>query len=106
MKKVVTIPAVDFAMRTLHADDVRKVRALFERLGNCEADEFIRTHSYPLEEVGDTYVLQTTNDIRIFFKVDAQKVTIVDIAKKPAILTTGSSELRSQSWVSTENQPS
>ena len=34
-------------------------------------------------------VLKTSSDIRIFFKLEGDTITILDIAKKPAIVTSG-----------------
>jgi hypothetical protein len=89
MKKVVTTQAVDMALRTLDSEGVERVRAWFDRLRNWDRDEFVRTHSRLLEGFTDTYVLQTSSDIRIFFRIEGDTIAIVDIAKKPAIVTSG-----------------
>jgi mRNA-degrading endonuclease RelE of RelBE toxin-antitoxin system len=89
MKKIVTTPPVDIALRTLDADGVRKVHAWFDHLRNWEDDEFVRAHSHTLEGVSGVYVLKTGTDIRIFFRIDGNTVTILDIAKKAAIMSSG-----------------
>jgi hypothetical protein len=89
MKKIVTTPAVEIAMRTLDPDGVRRVHAWFSHLANWDNDETVRKNSELLEEVPGVYVLRTTTDIRIFFRIDGGSVTILDVAKKSAILTSG-----------------
>ena len=89
MKTVVTTPPVDIALRTLDPDSVRKVHAWFDNLKNWENDATVRKNSQALEGVPDVYVLRTTTDIRIFFTIEGERITILDIAKKPAILTSG-----------------
>jgi hypothetical protein len=86
MKKVVTTLPVDIALRTLEADDVRKIHAWFDHLRNWDGDAFVRTHSHSLEEVPGVHVLNTSTDIRIFFRIDGNTITILDIAKKSAIM--------------------
>jgi hypothetical protein len=90
MKKIVTTPPVDFALRTLDTEDVRKVRAWFDHLRNWDGDAFVRARSHALEEVPGVYVLKTSTDIRIFFRLDGNTITILDIARRPAIIGSGS----------------
>jgi hypothetical protein len=90
MKTVVTTPAVESALRTLDAAGRRSVHAWFDHLGNWDQDEFVRTHSHSLEGVAGAFVLKTNSDIRIFFRIDGDTITILDLAKKSAILASGS----------------
>jgi hypothetical protein len=90
MKKVVTTRDVDVALRTLDEANRRTVHSWFGRLANWDNDEFVRRHSHPLESFPDVYVLQTSTDFRIFFKMDGATVTILDIATKRSILLSGS----------------
>lgn len=89
MKKIVTTPPVDIALRTMNAEEVRRVRAWFDHLQNWDSDDYVRRRSHSLEEVPDVYVLKTSSDIRIFFRFDGDTVTILDVAKKAAIYTSG-----------------
>jgi mRNA-degrading endonuclease RelE of RelBE toxin-antitoxin system len=89
MKKIVTTPPVDIALRTMDADDVRRVQAWFDHLRNWDGDEYVRSHSHSLTGVPDVYVLKTTTDIRIFFRIDAETITILDIARRSAISASG-----------------
>jgi len=89
MKKVITTLPVDIALRALDTDGVRKVYAWVDHLRNWDGDEFVRTHSHSLEGVSGVYVLKTSTDIRIFFKIDGNTITVLDIAKKPSIMSSG-----------------
>ncbi len=89
MKNVVTTPPVDIALRALDTKGVRQVHSWFDHLSNWDGDEFVRTRSHSLDGVPGVYVLRTSTDIRIFFKIDGNTITILDVAKKPAIMTSG-----------------
>jgi hypothetical protein len=89
MKKIVTTPLVDIALRTLNADDVRRVQAWFDHLRHWDSDDSIRRHAHRLEEVPGVYLLKTNSDIRIFLKIEGDTLTILDVAKKAAIVTSG-----------------
>jgi len=89
MKQVVLAPAVEIAMRTLDPEGARRVRAWFTYLERWDTDEVVRSNSAQLQEMPGVYVMRTTTDIRIFFRIDGDTVTILDVAKKAAILTSG-----------------
>jgi hypothetical protein len=42
-----------------------------------------------LDQIPGVYVMRTTTDIRIFFRLDGETVTVLDVAKTPAILSSG-----------------
>jgi hypothetical protein len=88
MKKVVTTPAVDLAVRTLGPDEVRQVHAWFGHLANWDSDPFVRERSHALTGVPGAHVLRTTTDMRIFFTIEGDTITVLDVAKKQAIMTT------------------
>jgi hypothetical protein len=89
MKKVVLAPDVEIAMRTLDPDGARRVQAWFTYLERWDTDEAVRENSTPLKDLPGVYVMRTTTDIRIFFRIDGDTVTVLDVAKKAAILTSG-----------------
>lgn len=68
---------------------MRWVQAWFSYLERWDTDEVVRRNSEPLPEMPGVYVMRTTTDIRIFFRIDGDTVTILDVAKKAAILTSG-----------------
>jgi mRNA-degrading endonuclease RelE of RelBE toxin-antitoxin system len=80
--KVIVPPSVTAAIKTLDADENRKVRSWLDHLKNWEHDEHLRSTSKAMI-YKDTYVLNTSDDIRIFFTLDVKKkaITVVDIAK-------------------------
>ena len=86
MKKLVTTPPVDIALRMLDTEDRRRVHAWFDHLKNWDNDSFVRSHSVPLETVEDVYVFRTSSDLRIFFRFDGDQIVILDLASKDAIL--------------------
>lgn len=88
MKSVVTTPAVDLALRTLGPDDVRRVNAWFIHLANWDGDPFVRENSHVLAEVPGVRVFRTSKDTRIFFTIEGDTVTILDVATKQATMTT------------------
>jgi mRNA-degrading endonuclease RelE of RelBE toxin-antitoxin system len=89
MKNLITTTPVDIALQSLDADDVRKVLAWFDNLRNWDNDPFVRRHSHKLDSVPGVYVLMTSSDIRIFFRIDGDTVTVLDVAKKSSILASG-----------------
>lgn len=88
MKKVVTTPTVDLALRTLGPEDVRRVHAWFDHLANWDDDPFVRENSHALDEVPGVRMFRTSTDTRIFFTIEGDTITVLDVAKKQAILTT------------------
>ncbi len=89
MKKVVISPAVEIATQSLNPDGVRRMHAWFDYLQRWDEDEVVRRNSVLLDSVPGVYVMRTTTDIRIFFRIDGDIVTVLDIARTPAILTSG-----------------
>jgi hypothetical protein len=76
----------DIALRTLNQDDRQSVLAWVDHLRNWEGDDYVRSHSHRLPSSENTYVLQTSTDLRIFFTKEADKITVFDITKRPALL--------------------
>jgi hypothetical protein len=64
--KVIKQRSVDAAIRTLSDEDRRKVFAWLDHLENWENDEHVRKMSKKTI-YHDVYVLNTSDDIRIFF---------------------------------------
>jgi hypothetical protein len=89
MKKVQYAPAVELSMRSLDPGGVRKVHAWFDYLRRWDEDEVVRKNSLPLPGHEGVYVLRTTTDIRIFFRIEGDTITVLDIAKQSAIAASG-----------------
>jgi hypothetical protein len=89
VKTVVKAPAVDLSLQSLDPDGVRKVQAWFDYLARWDEDEVVRNNSFPLPGHEGVYVLRTSTDIRIFFRIDGGTLTILDVAKLAAIIASG-----------------
>ena len=90
--KIVQTPPVEIAIRTLSQEDRRRVWAWFNHLANWENDSFVREHSRRLPSSSNVYVLSTSNDdFRIFFRLEDDRIEILDIATRSAIMTSGQS---------------
>lgn len=88
MKKVVTTPAVDLALRTLGPEEVRRIHAWFEHLANWDGDPFVRENSHALVQVPGVRVFRTSTDTRIFFTIEGDTITVLDVARKQSIMRT------------------
>jgi hypothetical protein len=87
--KLVLTNAAEIGLRTLGQDDRQRVFAWFSSLRNWKNDKFVREHSHKLGSLENTYVFQTATDIRVFFKIEIETITVVDIATKSTILMSG-----------------
>jgi hypothetical protein len=85
MKLVQTQP-VEIALRTLDPEDRRQVLGWFHLLKNWENDPFVREHSHPLASADGVYMLRTSSDIRIFFKLEQDQIVVLDIAKQATLM--------------------
>lgn len=75
-------------MSSLDPDGVRRVQAWFDYLKRWDEDEVVRKNSLKLPGHQGVYVLRTTTDIRIFFRIDGDTITVLDIARRSAIAAT------------------
>jgi hypothetical protein len=89
MKQIQYAPAVELSMSSLDPDGVRRIQAWFDHLKRWDEDEVVRKNSLPLPGQQGVYVLKTTTDIRIFFRIDGDTVKVLDIAKQSAIISSG-----------------
>jgi hypothetical protein len=89
MKKLQYAPSVELAMNFLDAEGVRRVQAWFTYLERWDEDEAVRRNSVSLPGHPGVFLLITTTDLRIFFRVDGDTITVLDIARLPAILASG-----------------
>jgi hypothetical protein len=88
MNVILTQP-VEIALRTLDEDDRRRVVAWLDCLKNWETDDYVRKRSHQLNPDEDVYVLKTSTDIRIFFRLEPDAIAVLDIARKETILRSG-----------------
>lgn len=80
--KVIKTRAVDTALRTLSDDERRAVLSWFDHLGNWENDEHVRKMAKTMI-YKDTYVLNTSDDLRIFFTLNEAdgQIVVIDLAR-------------------------
>ena len=84
---VIQTPAVDIAIRSLGEEERRQISAWFDHLRNWENDSIVRKHSEKLPSTADVYLLKTSKDgYRIFFRLEPDQITILDIASKSTIM--------------------
>ena len=84
---------VKTALNTLSRDDRERAHIWFGYLQNWEEDAFVRSQSVTLNVQGQSvYMFRTSTEIRIFYTVDLQSktVSVIDIATKDTILSSGS----------------
>ncbi len=86
--KVIVPASVTAAIKTLSAEESRKVLSWFDHLKNWENDGHLRSVSKAMI-YKDTYVLNTSDDIRIFFTLDAKKKTITILDYREAFPVRG-----------------
>ena len=89
MKKVDITPSVELSMRSLDPEGVRKIHAWFDCLAHWDEDEAVRENSFVVPGHEDVYMLRTSTDIRIFFRIDGPTITVLDLANRSAILASG-----------------
>lgn len=84
---------VKTALHTLSRDDRERIQTWFGYFRNWEEDTFAKSQSVTLSVQGQSvYMFRTSTDIRIFYTVDLQSktITVIDIATKETILSSGS----------------
>jgi hypothetical protein len=87
--KAIQTSLIEIALRTLGADERRKVQAWFDHLGNWENDSFVRECSHKLNAAEEVYVLKADGEIRIFFRLEGDRITPLDLATKATLLGFG-----------------
>jgi hypothetical protein len=89
MKKVVYAPAVELSLGALDPDGVRRVHAWFDYLAQWDEEEAVRKSSVELPGHPGVHLLRTSTDLRIFFRIDGDTITVLDVAKLSTILASG-----------------
>jgi len=82
---VVQTPPVETALRTMGEDDRRKIQVWFDYLRNWEKDGYIRQHSKKLDSYDDVYVLKTSDQFNIFFRLEPERIVLLDIASEATL---------------------
>jgi hypothetical protein len=87
--KVIQTPPVEIALRTLGNEDRQKVLAWIDHLKNWEADAFTRGRAKRLNSSDNVYVLKTSGGFRIFFRLEPQRIVLLDIATEATLSSFG-----------------
>jgi mRNA-degrading endonuclease RelE of RelBE toxin-antitoxin system len=82
-------PAAEIALRTLSDDGRQNVFAWIDHLRNWENDSFVREQSKKLKADDNVYVLKTSDDIRLFFRLEKDRIVVLDLATKATIVSFG-----------------
>lgn len=85
MKKIVLTQSVAIALRTMKPGLRRIVWLWIQSLKHWDTSVSLRLDSVELEQPG-VFMLRKSNDYRIFFTVQGNTVTVLDVAKKAALL--------------------
>lgn len=80
-----TEPPVDIALRTLQREERRSIDAWFDHLKNWDNDSHVRKISHQLPHKKNVFVLAASDGTRIFFRKEANTITVLDIARKETI---------------------
>jgi hypothetical protein len=71
-------------IQLLTADDRgrRSIMAWIDNLKRWETDPYVREHSHKLNGDDNVYLLVTDSDLRIFFSLEKDEITVLDLAKE------------------------
>jgi len=88
MKVLQTLP-VEIALRTLRDEDRQEVLAWFDHLKNWENDAWLRSQANQVNSSDNVYVLKAGGDLRIFFRLEQDRIILLDLATKATIVASG-----------------
>jgi hypothetical protein len=88
MNVTIAEPA-QIVLRNSSDDDRRRVNAWIDYLEKWETDPYVRKHSKKLDEGGNVYMLLTSTDVCIFFSLEEGSITVLDVAKRATIVSSG-----------------
>jgi hypothetical protein len=88
MNVTVAEPA-QIVLRNASDDDRRRVWAWIDNLRRWETDPFVQQHSKKLDAGENVYMLLTSTDLRIFFSVEKDTITVLDVARRATIISSG-----------------
>ena len=77
---------LEIALRNSSEDNRRRVGAWIDSLKRWDTDPYIKEHSKKLEGDDNIYMLITSSDIRLFFAVEKDEITVLEAAKRSTIL--------------------
>jgi len=84
--QVQTTSQVDIAMRTLTKAERLPVVRWLNQLKNWESDERIRTAAKQVTPLDNVYILRIDGDLCLFFRLEEDQITVVDLAMWDTVL--------------------
>ena len=82
--------SAQIVLRNMGEEDRRKVWAWIDLLRKWDTDPYAQRHSRRLDPRDNAYMLLTNTDLRIFFTLDKDSITVLDVARKGTIISSGS----------------
>ena len=86
---VIQTQPVEIALRTLGEEDRQKVVAWLDHLKNWENDAFVRGQAKQVGPDDRVFVLNTSTDFVIFFRLEKDRIVLLDVATKATLLSFG-----------------
>jgi hypothetical protein len=86
--KVIVGDLAQIGLRNLGEDGRRKAWGWIDSLKRWDTDPFVREHSVMLGD-DNTYMFRTTSDLRVFFSLEEDTITVLDLARKDTIVRSG-----------------
>lgn len=80
MNVTLTQPA-EIALDSLSSEERRRVHSWLGYFERWDEDPFVREKSKKLPEEDDVYYFNTSDDIAIFFRLDGDSISILDLAR-------------------------
>jgi hypothetical protein len=86
---VLLTPPVEIGLRTLGPEDRQEVLAWFDDLKKWETDAWLRSRAKQVNPSDNVYVLKTNGEFRIFFRLEPDRIVLLDLATKATIVGLG-----------------
>jgi hypothetical protein len=84
--KVTISEPLEISLRNTGADERRRVWGWIDALKMWGTDPYITEQSKKLGGGDNTYMLITPSDLRLFFSVEKDEITVLDAARRSTIL--------------------
>jgi hypothetical protein len=78
-------------LRNLSDDGRRRVWAWIDNLKRWDTDSLVRQHAKKLHGDGNVSMLFAGPEVRIFFELGEETITVLDVAKRTTISSSGQS---------------
>ena len=88
MNVTIAEPA-QIALRNLGEDNRRRVEVWIDNLKRWDSDPFVRQHSKKLGGYENVFMFITSADVRIFFALEQDAITVLEVAKRDTIISFG-----------------